>query len=433
MLIILNYKIIEIVTFDNIEVYYMINKGGDMSGDLGVSQSQKAPVVAGVQSKGRDVSLPEGGTIISMKQTGKNTWEAIYMGDDNKPHSMKMTQGRIDDTTAIRLMENGIKEYKLLKKSHPDVVSARFRLNSEGQPIKPARVNLYDIIMKKLIKAKLEKVGDQWVKWVKSADKSNRVARDTLLPPVLSETDSKEFGERTLEKARMQGGKAPLQEATHGTLQPTAQPIGQNAVAGTGAPTHLDPFDKVLEDAFAEILGVKVDKTQLAAHRDNIIGHVKERFQEIHQAMLKNPKMKVRFPRDTRTHDKNNKPREIRYHDLGTGLAMGQWTQAGDKNNKIANAMVNGIGVLIKRLELEFHGRIDFGFVGPDKKHTPPNRLPPSEDYWHVWGANAGNWNLTKGDTITGGGQAEGMGKQGPGVFGMVTTPTAGSKGIRKK
>ena len=45
----------------------------------------------------------------------------------------------------------------------------------------------------------------------------------------------------------------------------------------------------------------------------------------------------------------------------------------------------------------------------------------------HVWGANADNWNLPDGVKIRGGGQANDMGPQKPGVFGIVTTPVCGA------
>ena len=49
-----------------------------------------------------------------------------------------------------------------------------------------------------------------------------------------------------------------------------------------------------------------------------------------------------------------------------------------------------------------------------------------SATHLHVWGANAGNWNLAPGSRISGGGMAIDMAVQGPGVFGIVTTPVAG-------
>ena len=59
-------------------------------------------------------------------------------------------------------------------------------------------------------------------------------------------------------------------------------------------------------------------------------------------------------------------------------------------------------------------------------QHSPPSRLsssPPSPTNYHVWGANAMNWNLREGQTISGGGMAAAMGIQKKGVFGIVTTP----------
>ena len=60
-----------------------------------------------------------------------------------------------------------------------------------------------------------------------------------------------------------------------------------------------------------------------------------------------------------------------------------------------------------------------FGRVG---SHASPT------DY-HVWGANASNWNLPAGQRIFGGGMASAMGVQKEGVWGIVTTPIFGPPG----
>jgi len=54
------------------------------------------------------------------------------------------------------------------------------------------------------------------------------------------------------------------------------------------------------------------------------------------------------------------------------------------------------------------------------------NGAKASQDEWHVWGANARNWNLNDGEAIIGDGQAAAMGNQHMGVFGIVTTPFKG-------
>ena len=60
-----------------------------------------------------------------------------------------------------------------------------------------------------------------------------------------------------------------------------------------------------------------------------------------------------------------------------------------------------------------FPGRVVFARVGKDACATN----------YHVWGANAGNWNLLAGQQILGSGMAAVMGVQREGVFGIVIPP----------
>ena len=53
-------------------------------------------------------------------------------------------------------------------------------------------------------------------------------------------------------------------------------------------------------------------------------------------------------------------------------------------------------------------------------------REAASYDNILVWAANADNWEGKAGESIDGGGQAAAMRMHGPGVFGIITTPTAG-------
>ena len=65
-----------------------------------------------------------------------------------------------------------------------------------------------------------------------------------------------------------------------------------------------------------------------------------------------------------------------------------------------------------------FPGRVVFGRVGAHASAT---------DY-HVWGANAMNWNLREGQPIGGGGMAAVMGVQKKGVFGIVRIASTRTK-----
>ncbi len=55
------------------------------------------------------------------------------------------------------------------------------------------------------------------------------------------------------------------------------------------------------------------------------------------------------------------------------------------------------------------------------------------KSFIHVWGANADNWNSDPGKWGNGGGQVTAFTTQKLGVFGITTTPVAGSKGLMKK
>jgi exonuclease III len=115
-------------------------------------------------------------------------------------------------------------------------------------------------------------------------------------------------------------------------------------------------------------------------------------------------------------------------HNLGTGLAVGQWASLGSNGSNDNTTMINYIKDKIKELETLFPRRIKFGLIGQGSHYGPP-----SKDLIHVWGANAGNWDLPNGKVISGGGQAATIGPQIPGVFGIVTTPVVGINGILNK
>jgi hypothetical protein len=70
-----------------------------------------------------------------------------------------------------------------------------------------------------------------------------------------------------------------------------------------------------------------------------------------------------------------------------------------------------------------FPGRVVFARVGKDACATN----------YHVWGANAGNWNLHDGQQIKGGGMAADMGVQREGVFGIVCATTRTAHTLRQE
>jgi len=70
-----------------------------------------------------------------------------------------------------------------------------------------------------------------------------------------------------------------------------------------------------------------------------------------------------------------------------------------------------------------FPGRVVFARVGKDACATN----------YHVWGANAGNWNLLAGQQILGLGMAAVMGVQREGVFGIVCATTHTSQTLRQE
>jgi hypothetical protein len=71
---------------------------------------------------------------------------------------------------------------------------------------------------------------------------------------------------------------------------------------------------------------------------------------------------------------------------------------------------IDALDESIYNLRDMFPDRVVFGRVGEDACALN----------YHVWGANAGNWNLLAGQQILGSGMAAVMGVQREGVFGIV-------------
>lgn len=100
---------------------------------------------------------------------------------------------------------------------------------------------------------------------------------------------------------------------------------------------------------------------------------------------------------------------------LGHGVAQAQWRAAG-----LAKAYYPYIRFLDRKLlQLyeDFPEQVTFGQV--DGRVAGPR-------HYHVWGANAWNWNLADGEKIIGGGQANAFSVQKEGVFGIVTSAKHG-------
>ena len=117
---------------------------------------------------------------------------------------------------------------------------------------------------------------------------------------------------------------------------------------------------------------------------------------------------------------------------LGTGIAGSQWEALGSGSpdgSRRHKMLQQHIVKLICDLRTAFPDRVRLGRVG--NRHTGNG---PSITHYHVWGANASNWqawNDKTGDlqrTCAGSGQAAGLrnNKPVPGWFGIVTTPVNG-------
>ncbi len=105
-------------------------------------------------------------------------------------------------------------------------------------------------------------------------------------------------------------------------------------------------------------------------------------------------------------------------HNLGVGLAVGQW---GAK--ELSDDTIETISKEVAVLRKKYKNRVSFGSIG--NKVQGKNKLGPK--CIHVWGANAGNWNCDPNDAndkIEGGNQAKAIsGRQKTGKFGIITTP----------
>ena len=139
--------------------------------------------------------------------------------------------------------------------------------------------------------------------------------------------------------------------------------------------------------------------------------HACVRFAELRRLLLADPRLTVTFP---------GVPSRSGLQ-LGTGLAAGQWRDAGLQGGwdgvTAQKRFVEWMQAAAWRLLQEFAGRVFYGHV---------SGAGASSSTIMVWGANAANIDLPDGTKIEGLGQALSMGKQKAGVFGIVTTPVSG-------
>lgn len=154
--------------------------------------------------------------------------------------------------------------------------------------------------------------------------------------------------------------------------------------------------------------------------------HIKERFDKLDEiaaaAQEKGTKLRITVAGGPRF----GKARE---HQLGTGLAKGQWANRYGGDEKVNQGLIEytqeRYDALKKKYKDSKHVTVELGAV--DGKNA-------SADHYQVWGAHAGNWNYKESDNpgTFGGGQAQFFDKQKPGVFGIVTTPLAGLQALTK-
>ena len=104
---------------------------------------------------------------------------------------------------------------------------------------------------------------------------------------------------------------------------------------------------------------------------------------------------------------------------LGTGLAIQQWRdEYGTLGDAARRLFIDALTHAFDVLSAAFADRVVYACVSGGAA---------SASCYQVWGANARNWCGEDGKRIIGEGQARSMGKHGPGVFGIITTPVAGT------
>jgi hypothetical protein len=143
---------------------------------------------------------------------------------------------------------------------------------------------------------------------------------------------------------------------------------------------------------------------------DRYIQHVNERVYKLHELLEDATTNRTDFKVMIASADKKT-------CSLGTGLAKKQWIEQGYTYEQYRQFM-DHLHQSLKGLKKKYNARVVYGRVSGREA---------SATHYHVWGANTTHMKLKNGQPIDGAGQAEAMETMSDGVFGIVTTPVAGS------
>jgi hypothetical protein len=201
------------------------------------------------------------------------------------------------------------------------------------------------------------------------------------------------------------------------SVGPPAPPSPKDAYDG-GSPSAIDPS-----------VGPPAPPPPLPrpmSPEEVYIAHARKRIAELAEILIRKQDAKATIASDG----------DCREPRLGKGLALQQWKvnavpaplyltaltytshrlrcrpSAQDEGFTDAQyqRFIDALDESIYNLREMFPGRVVFGRVGDGACATN----------YHVWGANAGNWNLRDGQRVFGSGMAAVMGVQREGVFGIV-------------
>ena len=112
-------------------------------------------------------------------------------------------------------------------------------------------------------------------------------------------------------------------------------------------------------------------------------------------------------------------------HLIGTGIAIDQWEYAkAPKNVNTLYAWYLYISYLTSQFEMLME---DYNVAGSTRiSYGTLDRNLASNNVIMIWGANSANVEGVNGEPIVGDGQAKAMQTYGPGVFGIISTPSTG-------
>jgi hypothetical protein len=153
------------------------------------------------------------------------------------------------------------------------------------------------------------------------------------------------------------------------------------------------------------------------------INHVNDRITELEKLLKKNKKLRIVIPGP-----ENRGSKDIRVkHHIGTGIAVDQWVNPDkEKKQKDVNYL-KAWWLYIEYITNKFEKLIkDYNNEGQRISYGTLDRKLASEDVIMVWGANSANVVGNYGEEIVGRGQALAMQRYGPGVFGIISTPSEG-------